>query len=377
MKIFYWAPWIGNVGTIKAVVNSADILEKYSKNSIQTKIIDAVGEWNIYEKKNRYINLSRIKFHKYLPKGGFFNSRLSYLIIFFFSFIPLLNLIKKEKPDFLIIQLITSLPIFLNFIFKFKTKVILRISGYPKMNFLRTLFWRIASKKIYKITFPTKSLYEQFKVLKIFDEKKMHILYDPIINYNKIVKLKNDNDIPKYIINQNCIVCIGRLTRQKNFSFLIENFALMKKKYKDYRLIIIGDGEELKGKLTHQIKKLNLREDVILMGHQKNVYKFLKYAKVFILSSLWEEVGFVMVEAASCNVNIISSNCKNGPEEFLLNGKGGFLFKSNNSESLNKAFDKFVNSSEKELFQKRLVAKKQVKKFTFFPHFQNFVKVLN
>ena len=55
---------------------------------------------------------------------------------------------------------------------------------------------------------------------------------------------------------------------------------------------------------------------------------------------------------------------------------GGFLFENNNSESLNKAFDKFINSSEEELFQKRLVAKKQVKKFTFFPHFQNFIKVL-
>ena len=140
MKIFFWAPWIGNVGTIKAVINSADILEKYSKNSIQTKIIDAVGEWEKYEKKNRYISLSKIKFHNYLPKGGFLNSRLSYLIIFFFSFMPLLNLIKKEKPDFLIIQLITSLPLFLNFIFNFETKLILRISGYPKMNFLRIFF---------------------------------------------------------------------------------------------------------------------------------------------------------------------------------------------------------------------------------------------
>ena len=375
MKIFYWAPWIGKVGTIKAVINSADILEKYSKNSIRTKIIDAVGEWKEYEKKNRYISLSRIKFHRYLPKRGFFNSRLSYLIIFFFSFIPLLNLIKKEKPDFLIVQLITSLPIFLNYIFKFETKVILRISGYPKMNFFRTLFWKIASKKIYKITFPTKSLYEQFKVLKIFDEKKMYILNDPIINYNELIKLKNDKNVPKYIVNQNYIVCIGRLTRQKNFSFLIKNFALMKKKYKDYKLIIIGDGE-LKDKLISQIKKFNLYEDVILIGHQRNIYKFLKYAKAFVLSSLWEEVGFVMVEAASCNVNIIASDCKNGPEEFLVNGKGGFLFKNDNSESLNKAFDKFINSSEKELFQKRLVAKKQVKKFTFFPHFQNFIKVL-
>ena len=375
MKIFYWAPWIGKVGTIKAVINSADILEKYSKNSIRTKIIDAVGEWKEYEKKNRYISLSRIKFHRYLPKRGFFNSRLSYLIIFFFSFIPLLNLIKKEKPDFLITQLITSLPIFLNYIFKFDTKIILRISGYPKMNFFRTLFWKIASKKIYKITFPTKSLYEQFKVLKIFDEKKMYILNDPIINYNELIKLKNDKNVPKYIVNQNYIVCIGRLTRQKNFSFLIKNFALMKKKYKDYKLIIIGDGE-LKDKLISQIKKFNLYEDVILIGHQRNIYKFLKYAKAFVLSSLWEEVGFVMVEAASCNVNIIASDCKNGPEEFLVNGKGGFLFKNNNSESLNKAFDKFINSSEEELFQKRLVAKKQVKKFTFFPHFQNFIKVL-
>tara|TARA_E500000178_G_C17006843_1_gene748516 strand:+ start:166 stop:1296 length:1131 start_codon:yes stop_codon:yes gene_type:complete len=375
MKIFYWAPWIGNVGTIKAVINSADILEKYSKNSIQTKIIDAVGEWNMYEKRNRYISLSKIKFHNYLPKRGFLNSRLSYLIIFFFSFVPLLNLIKKEKPDFLITQLITSLPLFLNYIFKLKTKVILRISGYPKMNFLRTLFWKIVSKKIYKITFPTKSLYDQFKVLKIFDEKKMYVLSDPIINYNEIIKLKNEKNIPEYVTNQNYIVCIGRLTRQKNFSFLINNFAVIKKKYKDYKLIIIGDGE-LKEKLVSQIKKFGLYKDIILAGHQKNVYKFLKHAKVFVLSSIWEEVGFVMVEAASCNVNIISSNCKNGPEEFLLNGQGGFLFKNNNSESLNTAFEKFINSSEEELFQKRLVAKKQVKKFTFFPHFQSFMKVI-
>ena len=100
------------------------------------------------------------------------------------------------------------------------------------MNFLRKLFWKIASKKIYKITFPTKSLYEQFKVLKIFDEKKMYILSDPIINYNEIIKLKNKDEVPKYIINQNYIVCIGRLTKQKNFSFLIKNFALMKKNIK-------------------------------------------------------------------------------------------------------------------------------------------------
>ena len=84
--------------------------------------------------------------------------------------------------------------------------------------------------------------------------KKMYILNDPIINYNEIIKLKNDNDIPKYIINQNYIVCIGRLTRQKKFFFFDKKFCLNKKKYKDYRLII-GDGE-LKDELISQIKNL-------------------------------------------------------------------------------------------------------------------------
>ena len=97
MKIFYWAPWIGKVGTIKAVINSADILEKYSKNSIQTKIIDAVGEWKTFEKRNRYINLSKTKFHQYLPKRGFFNSRLSYIIIFFFFIHTFIKFNKKRK----------------------------------------------------------------------------------------------------------------------------------------------------------------------------------------------------------------------------------------------------------------------------------------
>ena len=64
-----------------------------------------------------------------------------------------------------------------------------------------------------------------------------------------------------------------------------------------------------------------------------------------------------MVEAASCNVNIISSDCKNGPEEFLLNGKLAFYLKIITPESLNKAFDKFINSSEENYLKKGLLPK--------------------
>ena len=376
MKIFYWAPWIGNIGTIKAVLNSAFIMGHYSKNKIQTKIINSVGEWDNFEEKDKMINLRNFKFYKYLPQGGFFKSRLTYIIIFISCFLPLKKLVQEEKPDYLVIQLITSLPLFLKIIFNLKTKIILRISGYPKMNILRKLLWRLASRKIYKITFPSYDLYLQFKDLKIFDEKKLCVLYDPIISYKEIIRLKNYDDIPQKIINEKFILCIGRLTRQKNFSLVIKNFKIIKQKYTDIKLVIMGEGE-LRGEIEKQISELNLEKDIFLMGFQSNVYKYLKKAEVLVLSSLWEEIGFVIVEAAACNLNIISSNCKNGPKEFLLNGKGGYLFENNNSNDFLLKFNKFMKDDLSDKFKKKILAKRETKKFSFLYHFNSFTKILS
>ena len=376
MKIFYWAPWIGNIGTIKAVLNSAYILERYSKKKIKTKIINSVGEWDSHKSHGKFIDLQKFKFYRFLPQGGYLKSRITYIIIFIFSLLPLKKLIKNEKPDYLVIQLITSLPLFLKIFFNLNTKIILRISGYPKMNFLRKIFWKVVSKKIDKITFPSRDLYLQFKKLNIFDEIKMNILYDPIISYRDIVKFKNDKNIPQKIINKKFILCIGRLTKQKNFSFIVKNFGILKNKYKNLKLVIIGEGE-LKKELQQQIKDLDLGEDIFLMGFQSNVYKFFKYAEVFILSSLWEEIGFVIVEAASCNLNIISSDCKNGPKEFLSDGKGGYLFENNNSEDFLKKFDEFMFDSKNTKYNKKISAKNNTRYFSFLNHFKSFRDILS
>ena len=63
----------------------------------------------------------------------------------------------------------------------------------------------------------------------------------------------------------------------------------------------------------------------------------MRNSEIFILSSLWEEVGFVMIEAAICNSYIISSDCPNGPKEFLNNGKNGILFRNNSKKALLKS----------------------------------------
>jgi len=119
-------------------------MNRYSQN-YSCSIINAIGEFNAYskellEKKINLISLSNIPLYKYLPSNGFFKSRFSFIVIFIFSIVKLKKLLQRDNPDYLIIHLITSLPLLLNFFFNLNTKVILRISGYPKLNFFRKFY---------------------------------------------------------------------------------------------------------------------------------------------------------------------------------------------------------------------------------------------
>ena len=113
--VFYWSPCLSKVGTVKSTINSAISLSKYSKDKFKVKIINSCGEWDEYSEifKKYGIDLIefKFKFFSYLPKKGFIKSRISYLIIILFSFIPLLKVLKNDKPNFIIIHLLTSLPL--------------------------------------------------------------------------------------------------------------------------------------------------------------------------------------------------------------------------------------------------------------------------
>ena len=382
MKIFYWSPFISKVATVSSVIRSAESILKYSKkkNNINVAIIDAIGEWKNYRKiinpKIEIINLSKKNISESLPKVGFFKSRLSYALIFALTFFKLLNLINKEKPDYIIAHLLTSLPIFLTLIIKNKTKVIIRISGLPKLNFARYIFWKLFSKKIYRVTCPTISTYEYLKKINIFDQNKLFVLRDPVIQLHEFLKKKNEKIENLKIEKNNLIISIGRLTRQKNLILLIRAFKKILIKYPNYHLLLLGEGEQKK-LLTEETKKLKIQERISFLGYQKNVYKYLLNSDCFILTSLWEDPGFVILEAALSNTLIISSNCPNGPNEILSNGQNGFLFQNNNLSDLLNKFDEFKNSTEDELNKKKLFAKKQIKIFTQFAHFKSLRNIIN
>ena len=363
MKVFYWSPYLSHVATITAVVNSAIALRKYSKNMIDISIINSSGEWSSYKNqlsnnKIKVVDIFKKEFFKNLPRYGYLKSRFSYLKIFIFSFFSLKQLIMQEKPNYLIIHLITSLPLILNFLYKFDTKFILRISGYPKLNIVRKFSWKILGKKLTKIVCPTEATKQYLIKEKIFDEKKIFVLKDPIIDISKVNNLKKDK--VDYLINKKkYLLSIGRLSKQKNFLFLIKCFNLIVQKYPEYKLVIIGDGE-LENEIKEYINKLKLNEKITILPFQKNIFKYLYKSECFILSSLWEDPGFVIIEAASVGIPIISSDCPNGPVEFLDNGEGGFLYESNNVIDMLEVFEKYQNSSEIDKKNKILRAKKNL-----------------
>ena len=375
--IFYWSPCLNKVGTVISTKNSAISIAKYKKNQFDVKLINACGEWDEY--KNDLIKNGvdiidfPIKYFKFLPKTGYFSSRFSYIIIFLLSFFPLLILLKKEKPDFIILHLITSLPLFLLLLFSFKTKFILRISGYPKLNMLRKKFWQKVSSKLYKITCPTEELLEQLNLMKIFPNEKTFFLQDAIINFDNFYPFKKINFKDYGIVNKKIILGVGRLTVQKNFSYLINEFSKFLKIKDQYVLVILGKGEE-KNNLIKLIKKKNLSNSVYLLGNVKNVYDFMRSSDVFVLSSLWEELGFVIAEAALNNLFIISSDCPNGPKEFLNYGKNGIIYSTNKENSL---LDALVNFSDLKNHKEKIInAKKNCSKYTKFNHHKSLIKII-
>lgn len=381
MKIFYWSPHISHIATVNAVINSIKSVEKYSYGKISCVLLDAVGEWQAY---NHELLRNKIKTQKLylnekytsLPRFGFIRSRTAYWIIFFSSLFSLKKIINYHKPDYLIIHLITSLPILLNYFFNLETKLILRVSGFPKLNIFRWFLWKIFGKRIHKVFCPTVATKNYLVKKKIFDSEKVFVLRDPIISISDVNVKKHkplDNEI---VLNKKkYLLSVGRITKQKNFFFLVDCFFDLIKIYPNYNLVIIGEGED-KEKLHEYIKLKKLDEKIFMLDFKKNIFNYMKNAECFILSSLWEDPGWVLIEAASVNTTIISSNCPNGPVEFLSNGDGGYLYNSNDKNSFIKIFNKYKNDNFKIKKRKLIITKKNVKNYTLFKHYCDLVENL-
>ena len=383
-EVFYWSPFTSKVATIKSVINSAYSVNKYLNKKYESFILDAVDEWNSYSNELSDKNLKVIKlnkksiFHQF-KKEGFLRSRIAYFYIFFKSIYPLHILLKNKRPTFLIAHLITSLPLFLFIFRKYETKLILRISGLPKMTFFRKILWKLSIKKIYKITCPTMDTYKDLSKFE-FLKGKLTVLRDPIIHCAEIHKTAHKetnitNEADAVISKKEFFLSIGRFTKQKNFIFYLKSIPQILKLNKNLYFVFIGQGdnEKLFFKIARELKIL---DKIIVIKSTDNVHYFMKKTKCFVLTSLWEDPGFVLVEAGYNNCQVISSDCPNGPKEIISND-GGYLFKSNNKDSFVKSIEDFLNESADKKFLRKIILKKRVRSFTIFQHSKILKKILD
>ena len=376
-EIFYWGPFIDDkIATVKAIQNSVIGINKYSK-IYKATIINSIGEWNkIINNKNKEVFLnSHLNLYEKLPKYNFIKSRFSYLIVSLICFFQLKKILLIKKPDIFIAHLLISVPLLLFKIFKFKSKLIIRISGKPKLNYLRKKIWQLSSKNVYKVLCPTEDTKNLLISENIFTKDKIFVLRDPVIYLEKFRKYKFENyNIENF--QKNNIILVGRLTKQKNFELIIkaiEKNEIIKQEYKVY---IFGSGEE-KDQLENSIKKKKLTNIIFLMGHEKNIIKYMKKSEIFILTSLWEDPGFVLIEAGMCNLSIIASDCPSGPKEIISPEEyGGLLFENNDEISLNKKINQYFNTNKEQILKKKIYFKKNIRKFTVFNHTKNLEKIL-
>jgi glycosyltransferase involved in cell wall biosynthesis len=128
------------------------------------------------------------------------------------------------------------------------------------------------------------------------------------------------------------IISCGRLMEQKNYALLLKAFAKVRETIES-KLVILGEGEE-KYSLVKIADDLNIADDVFFLGFKQNPFKYMAHADVFVLSSLYEGFGNVIIEAMASGVPVISTQAPTGPEEIITNGIDGILVPVNDVKAL-------------------------------------------
>lgn len=154
-------------------------------------------------------------------------------------------------------------------------------------------------------------------------------------NNNKVCVIGNPITIPieSSTLTSYKFITAGRLVYIKNHQSLINAWKIVNQKHTDWQLEIWGDGP-LKNKLLEQINNLGLDHKVLLKGYTNDIISQMLRASGCILSSLYEGISLVLIEAMSCGLPLISYACPCGPKELIDHGKNGFLCEVNNEIKL-------------------------------------------
>ena len=354
----------------------------FERGGVEIVLINLI---NFFLKQKIEIVLITSNFKKKLIKNKLFNCK--YIKVAPFSFLPdrinkalsasrtLKNELKKsEKKNTIVFSLQgSSLAIVISKFFGFK--IIVRnaedvlgstIYSENKIQSLIVLMFKLFSYNFAdKIITNSKGSGNSIRKI-LLKKKKIYPIYNPYLK--KIYK----NTINK---RYNFIISTGRLVKQKDFHNLIIAFNIIKNKIPNYKLIIIGDGQ-LKKQLQNLVDNLGLNKRIIFTGWKVKLKKYYINSKLFILNSLYEGLGNVLIDAANYNLPIITTNCNSGPKEIIDYGKGGFLVPIKSPRLLSEKI-LFCLNNYKISIKKSKYAKKRLKRFNCEINCNSYFKLIS
>ena len=204
----------------------------------------------------------------------------------------------------------------------------------------------VLKKLIYKVflKFSDQVIVNSYDFKKELDNKfkiNSEVIFNPLNKFEIQKKSREKLKFNFYKKNKIKLITVGRLVDQKDQLTLLRAINLIKEK--NIQLLIIGNGKKEK-KLIDYIVKKKLSSVVKIIPYKTNPYKYIKKANIFILTSKFEGLPNVLLEALALKKYIISTNCPTGPREILLSGKGGDLVKIGDYKTLSK---KILNYSIK------------------------------
>ena len=238
-------------------------------------------------------------------------------------------ILKREKPD-ITVSMFCNDAGFITRINDGSKKVLeIHFSKFKRLQYNRKGLWRLADLWRSKQDEKTVRRFDKFVVLT--EEDKGYWGNLPNIT---VIPNANTFAIPQTAALENKkVIAVGRYTHQKGFERLIEAWHILSPEFPDWKLDIIGDGEE-RDKLQQLIRFYHLEEQVTLASPTKSIDKVYLDASVLAMSSRYEGLPMVLLEAQAFGLPIVSFACKCGPKDIVADSETGFLVEENDIEGL-------------------------------------------
>jgi glycosyltransferase involved in cell wall biosynthesis len=264
----------------------------------------------------------------------------------------LIRYLRNEKPSCLVSALSHTnvVAIFSHLVTKSSAKLIVSehtplFQAQANASFLRDRFLPFFIRALYSranhIIAVSRGVADQLAVLGV-PRDKIAVIHNPVVDAELYEKAEEAVDHSWFAPRAPpVILAAGRLAKEKDFQTLVRAFSLVRKA-RPLRLMILGEGQS-RAELYHLAQLLDIANDVSLPGFVDNPYKYMKRAKAFALSSLFEGFPNVLIEAMACGAPIISTDCPSGPAEILENGRWGRLTAVGDAHALAKAIEETLD----------------------------------